>query len=366
MPNSLSSRSDTESPFFSLLSEADQVQIREVPLESRERMVSSLEKTLRDFESDKGSSNLRTFFVHIRVPAPKAETAESYQREYLIGSAQVLLDNNEFVLARNLYSYVLKDGVRDPVALRGLGICFFRLGEIVSAKKCFKALCELQATGDAHFWMGQCHLAQGDDTTAAVCFQKCGPLEKDLQFDLLKNWGNCLTRMGKNEEAAEKYEQALRLNPDSDVLLVNLGTLSLQRQDTQNAETWFRRALALNAKNSKALCGLGLVALTYERAADAIELLQAALDLDSQNIVALHQLILLAEGPCPQVAIKPRLHQFLAREPRNVDIQVALAVVLFKEGAWKDSEAHADRALEIEPSHARAQELKSELAKLKR
>jgi hypothetical protein len=58
--------------------------------------------------------------------------------------------------------------------------------------------------------------------------------------------------------------------------------------------------------------------------------------------------------------------QFLSREPRNTEMHYALAVVLFKEGAWKDSESHIDQTLQTEPMHARAQELKSELAKLKR
>lgn len=374
MQNPSPARPDSDSPFFSLLSEADHVQIREIPTDNRDRMVHSLERTLKDFEGDQTvaqePTQLRTFFVHIRMPAPKpTDTSAQHEREYLIGSAQVLLDNSEYVLARNIFSYLLKDQANDAGALRGLGICFFRLGEILSAKKCFTALCELPVTqgpGESWFWLGQCHLADGNDDEAARCFANTGELDNQLRFELYKNWGNCLTRLGKNDEAAIRYEEALRLNPASDILLVNLGTLSLQKQDHRAAEGWFRRALALNAQSSKAHCGLGLVALSFNQAHAAHDLLQAALDLDSQNIVALHQLVLLSQGPLPQAVIKPRLLQFLTREPRNAEVHYALAVVLYKEGAWKDCESHVDQTLAFEPTHARAQELKAELAKLKR
>lgn len=77
-------------------------------------------------------------------------------------------------------------------------------------------------------------------------------------FEIYKDIGNIYVRMGDFEGAEEYYHKAFALDPDSDVLQVNLGTLEVQRQDWGTARDRFRFALTLNSRSDKAWVGLAL------------------------------------------------------------------------------------------------------------
>lgn len=359
-----------ESPFFNLLAGADEVQIREISSDAPDRMVSSLEKTLKDFEPEKDRKNLRTFFVHIKTPAEtKPESAEKlpYDLQQLQLSADLLLQSQDFLLARNIYSYLLQQNLRDAVALRGLGICLFKLGEIVSSRKCFRALVELYQSQEANYWLAMGYQAENKDAIAAVHLEKVtNPevLSADMRFDFFKSFGNCLTRLGQLDRAEAKYIQALELNPASDTIHVNLGTLLIQRQEWEKARERFHRAAELNPGSSRAVCGLGLVALAAGNPLEAKKHFHRSLELDSQNLVSLHQLLQLPSEATEYPELKARLRAYLEKDPNHADSHYALAVLLFKEGSWKACEAHTKRAVEIDPKHERAMKLRMELNNL--
>lgn len=82
--------------------------------------------------------------------------------------------------------------------------------------------------------------------------------EDNTVFEIYKDIGNIYVRQGDFEGAEEYYHKAFALNPDSDALHVNLGTLEIQRQDWGAARDRFRFALGLNERNDKAWVGLAL------------------------------------------------------------------------------------------------------------
>ncbi len=365
----IQNKADQDSPFFNLLAGADEVQIREIASDRPDRMVTSLEKTLRDFEHEKDSKNLRTFFVHIKTPAPAAVPKPAYDLAQLKASAGVLLENQDYVLARNVFSYLLEHNLKDPDALRGLGICLFRLGETISSRKCFRALVELFQSDEASYWLGIGYQAEGKDAAAVTHFEaikNAGSLCADQRFDLYKNYGNSLTRLGQLDRAEAMYISALELSPTSDTIHVNLGTLFIQKKEWQKAGARFARAIELNPQSARAHCGLGLANLGVGRIAEAKTHLNKALDRDPQNLVAIHQLLELSKEPTDYPVVKARLRAFLEKCPTNADIHVALASLLFKEGSWKECETHTGLALKIHPQHPGAEKLSSELHSLVR
>lgn len=369
----LTQKTSTESPFFNLLADADEVQIREVAADAPERMVTSLERTLKDFSHEKDAKNLRTFFVHIKTPAPEKKPASpgkpGYDAEQLRVSADLLLESEDFLLARNLYSYLLQQNLRDPAALRGLGICLFKLGEVVSSRKCFRALTELYASEEAQYWIGLGYLSENKDSLAAQHFDLVTQpeiLSADDRFDLFKNHGNCLTRLGQLDRAQALYLRALELSPTSDTIHVNLGTLFIQRHEWDQARTRFARAAEINPQSSRAHCGLGLIALATGRLVEAKAAFHRSLDLDAQNLVALHQLVELCQTTEESAPLKARLRAFLEKEPNHAASHFALSVLLFKEGSWKACELHVTRTLECDPRHTGALKLRADLNTLVR
>lgn len=357
----------TPSPFFDLLADADEVQIREVS-QTGKPTLASLERVVQDFEQDDKGAH-RSFFIQIKSPAPKApvprpEALTPNDASVLQESAALLLQNADYVLARNLYSFLLKKNLRDERALRGLGICLYRLGEIVSSRKCFRALVELYASEEAQYWLGLGYVHLSDDASAIAHFEKITKpeaLSADERFDLFKNFGNCLTRQGKLDSALGVYARALELSPTSDTLQVNLGTLFIQKRDWQKAAERFARALQLNPRSGKAACGLAMTHLARGDNEAAKKFLHHALDLEPSNSVALHQLLEITTDAQEFAALKARLQAYLQKDPNSSDAHSAIAVLYFKEGNWKPCEQHVRRAIELNPKNSAAVKLQSDL-----
>lgn len=358
-----------ESPFFELLADAEEIKIRELCPENKQKLASAVEKSLENWENGDDGTH-RTFFVHIKAKPPKAAVSPTPEeapanRVYLLRSADLLLADSDYVLARNIYSYLLKSNIRDVDALKGLGICFARLGEVTSARKCFKALLEISNREECWIWLGQCHVAEGDDAQAVDCFRKItnpSALSPSEQFDLCREMGNCLTRCGKLDEAWSAYHSALELQPASDIIYVNLGTLELQRNHPAVALSCFNKAVELNPQNSRAYCGLGLVAVGKDDAAGAEKAFCMALNIDSQNQVALFQLVNLAQKSATYSGAEERLQTFLSKDPKHAEARYALASLLFRQGEWTRCERELDTLLSTSPDHAKARALREELS----
>jgi tetratricopeptide (TPR) repeat protein len=344
----------TPNQFIELLRSADQVQVEELPPSSSVPLLPS-----------SGDQNSKSFLVSIyKKPADAAPQEElNPSSDYLRKNAELLLKGGEFILARNIYSFLLKENIKNADALKGLGICFYRTGQLSAARKCFKALWELHQRPDAMVWLGLSYILEHQDTLAISCFRKIPQIQQldpEEAFEVFRELGNCQTRSGEFEEAAKNYQNALTLKPLSDNLYVNLGTLEIQRSRFEAATDHFRHAIEINPKNSKAFCGLGLIAVNQNDRASAEASLNTALDLDSQNSVALVQLVSLSSPNDPQVF--ERLSRFLQVEPKNRDVHFARAVFLFKSGHWTSCEREVDHLLKIDPTHFNARQLKQELS----
>jgi tetratricopeptide (TPR) repeat protein len=347
MPDILNSQPMGASPFLQLLSDAAEVSIEEVP----------------------SPENKRAFVVlikpkELRKPLPPPVEPPGPSRDYLLSNAALLVDNRDFVLARNLYSYLLKQNIRDPQALKGLGLCLYRLGETTSSKKCFRALWEIHKVPEALFWVGMCHISNKDDRVAVETFRQIlspEALPDSLPFELYKELGNCLTRLGEAKLAQEAYQKALALEPTSDVIWVNQGTLEIQQLHFSEAAANFRKAIELNPASAKAYCGLGLIAMEGNSPEDAREAFEKALELDSQNVLALSQLLAVSETPAQLKSLKIYLFRFLESDSKNLEIRFALAAVLFKERNWGACEQALAALLKIDPAHSNAKKLRDEL-----
>ena len=342
-------------PFIQLLSEATEVNIEELIPEPSTKSTAPVRER-------------RAFIVYIKpktIPATHLDLASgNFPREYLQMNAEILLASEEYVLARNVFSFLLKDNLREPNALKGLGICLFRTGQIAAARKCFKALWELLGKEEALLWLGQCSVSEKNDDQALEYFTKITSphfLARFERFEFHKELGNCLTRAGRYEEAAKSYQLAADVEPRSDALYVNMGMMEVQRMRAEVAATFFRKALTLNPLSSKARCGLGLVAMAENNPTSARQEFEMALDLESTNLVALYQLITLSRDPAFTAPLRRRLETFIAAEPRNGEIRFIYAADLFKAGDWKTCEVELEKILKAEPKNIHARELREEL-----
>lgn len=351
------------SPFFDLLAEAEEVQIRELESASQDN---SIRSTLSKPADDSGV--VRSFVVHIKN-SPEAQrslpsTTVQYEQGYLLQSAELLVENGDYVLARNIFSYLLNINLRDQKALRGLGICLFHLSDRISARKCFKAWFELYQSAEAQVWMGRSYAADSDWTTALTAFSQItdrSSLADGVRFEMYRSIGTCHARLGHLGPAEEAYRAALQIQPASDPLWVNLGSLELQRGRTEAAETSFRQALEHNPKCSKAYCGLGLGAMSTRNLSLAASYFRKALELDPENWLALEQWGQIFSTGMDFAQLQGHLLNFLRSQPRHADA-LALAGDFFEKNGFRDEASrYVTQALELDASHVRALLVKGRL-----
>jgi len=333
-----------KNPFVNLVREADEVFIEEIPSQSK----------------------ARHFFVSVdRLKKESASaTAGNKSQEELLENAAVLLASHEYLLARHLFTAVLKRNLKQHEALKGLGICLLRLGDPIASRKCFRALWDLFGELQAAIGLAQCFASEKEDILALEWFRKLkvpALLNQLDRFEYYRELGNCFSRLGDYSEAESAYQKALEIQPKSDAVCANLGTLELQRGHLKVAASYFERALMLNPESTKAHAGMGIVAFQSQDFNLAARFFMKSLDLDSQNILALHQLIECGEHVAIFKELRNRIERYLEKEPLNHRIRFSLAALLYKENLWKESEMELDRILSQEPNYLNAKKLKEEL-----
>lgn len=359
-----------QSPFFDVLSDAESIQVREVAPSTQGAIIANLTDAIKGFEQDSSGLETRSFLITVKkpvklsTPQTPAQTQNSELQSVLI-KAEILLKNEDYLLARNLFSYVLRKDIKNCQALRGLGDCLLNLGDTTAAKKCFTALAEVHSWIEGYALLGICLIKENNDKAALDAFTKVkdpSKLSAENKFKFYKELGNCLTRLERFTEASENYHHALSLNPRSHTVLINLGTLEIQRKRYDKATQYFQQAIDFYPAAAKAYCGIGLVAdINGEREVAEIYF-NKTLDTDCLNSVALHQLYALAETDKDWRNLRLRLVQALIKDPSHLDNRFLLAATLLKQNDWVGCEGELNVILLKHPNHPKARILRDELS----
>lgn len=358
-----------KNPIVDLIKNAERVQIRELSAKKGQVLQSSVHHIFKEFDRAREDQPQRIFFLAL---TPKEEVQEKLasfndsDRDYLLRCADLLLSQKDFVLARNIYSFILKQNLKDPKALKGFGICLFHLGKSPAAKKCFNALWKVHKNQDALFWLGKCFVVEKNDVKALECF-------KDLQIDkklptkerafLYKETGHASARVGNEHDAILYYRKALEVDPGDTSIHVNLGILEFQRQRLIDARDQFNKALTVDTNCASAHCGLGLLAVSEKNYPLAKKEFMTCLTQDSSNDIALTQLIVIAHETKKYSSIKRKLQELLEKEQDNQQLHCALADIYMKEDNWDLCEREIDKVLQLQPTHEKAKTLKEELTR---
>lgn len=237
------------------------------------RLFSQLKEALAEFDQDGASSDNATRAL-----------------ELLLKNADILMRNFEYRLATHILRSVLVHHPGHVEALMKMGICLRACGRHDESLKCFKAVAKQSGSVEAKVFIAEAYyLMELDDMAIAAYRDVLRGVIKDgtILFDVYKNIGNIHVRQSDFEAAEEFYDKAYNLNPESDVLMVNYGTLEIQRDRLAEAVDRFRRSVEINSENDRGWVGLALV----HRQMGDIELawanLERALDINPNNRTAL-------------------------------------------------------------------------------
>ena len=179
-------------------------------------------------------------------------------------------------------------------------------------------------------------------------------------FDVFKTLGNLFVKRGDFMSAEDSYNKAHRLNPHSDALLVNFGTLAIQRADWDQALTRFKDALVIDSSNDKAWTGL---AIGHRMKGDqelAMANLEAALQYNCLNETALTLILDWGVADGREAYVLEHLRSYLVAGGWNEKFSLAFATLSLRRGEHFLATLELERLLAVNPSNEGALRLVSE------
>lgn len=281
--------------------------------------------------------------------------------EMLMRNSAILEEAGDHRLAVNLLRNVLIRKPDDTAALERMGRCLREEGRYEEALKCFRALARTHKKIEAQIRIAEIHYLSERDELALASYREVlkGVVEdRELLFDIYKNIGNIHVRAGDFDAAEEFYDKAYTLVPQSDVLMVNYGTLEIQRENLSEAVARFRRAVELNSENDRAWVGLALV----HRQMGDLELAWAnvmrALDINKRNRTALRLIVEWGVKDQQADLSISRLQEYMDIDGEDAEMSFILAKLFTHAGRLSEARLEIERVLALDPGLQEAEALR--------
>ena len=202
----------------------------------------------------------------------KEESDNQVSLETAYRNAADLLKKNEFNLAEQQLSEILKKFPDDPNALRLSGVSSLEQGKpevaLIPLQKAIRVAPEFL---QAHENLAQAWTQLGDLKKAETCFKKCLEIDPS-NFTNWKSLGDVLSDQRKDEEADKAYKNAI--STDKKYLDLQKAMSQVQKGNLGEAERIYREILSDDPNNVDALRLLALLASRTGAVDQAINMLE--------------------------------------------------------------------------------------------
>lgn len=162
-------------------------------------------------------------------------------------------------VAEDAYLQLLSASPGDPDTNNLIGLLYIQTRRPAIAEAHIRKALETEASNPQTLYnMGIACKDQCKWNDAAEAFKQCVEFAPN-HVDGINSLANILRLQGHTGEALQWFNRALRLQPRHPLVHCNLGYLSLDQQNHQEAEKHFSRALSLSPRLAEALKGLAEV-----------------------------------------------------------------------------------------------------------
>ena len=180
-------------------------------------------------------------------------------------------------------------------------------------------------------------------------------------YEVLMELGDCLTNVGKYDEAQQRYEKAALLSPDAAGPYLGLGVVALQTNKIEDAEIAFRVACRLDPNCAKAYAGMAMIEQQKSRYSQAFKMYLKCLELESDNLTALLGLF---QTSCQMGSFEEIIHYlqvYLDMHPGDTSVMFALSALYMKDRRLTESRKILNDILTLQPEHKDAANLLEEV-----
>lgn len=271
--------------------------------------------------------------------------------------------NNSFDQKTNLNKSDFKNQIQEVERLKHILKCISKT-DYKSKIKILNQITQIHPSFRAWVDLGNAYYKIEDFKSALKSYYEAFKVVDYKKIDLYeayKNVGNILAKEGDFDGATEYYHKSLSINPYSDSLLVNLGTLDIQYEDWSEALNRFRQAINVNPKNDKAWVGLAIV---HNKMSDfdlAKANIETAVDLCPSNRTAIQLAATWAIQDSRYGRAIEILSNYLHTVPVDEDMSILLIHCLEKQGFLEVALFECEKVLLWNPHNATIQTIEQEL-----
>jgi len=263
----------------------------------------------------------------------KAGSASSALRhEQMLNEAVAHHQGQRFSQAEDLYRRILGERPDHADALHLFGILAFQNSRHDQALELIaKAIKIDNANAQYYYHQGLVYQALGKLDDAAGAYQNAVRLNQDF-VEALSNLGNIHKQQANLDAAIEAYEKVVQARPGFAPGHNNLGVALQDRGEPNRALESYRQALGLNPDFAEAHLNMGIAFVALGKTSDAIKEFEIAADLNPQYAKAFFNMgkTFLCAGRTSD-AIKA-FNQALNVNPNYADAHHMMGLALLREG----------------------------------
>lgn len=249
---------------------------------------------------------------------------------------------------RELLQQVLTRARQEVVPLR---LNFYKKARIANAFKWRLIENGVDATAAnelTHDLVLQLSLSSVDMTTSPMSAHQ--PSTKTKSIKALIEQANALLKSGTFEEAAQRYQDILEIEPSHTASMNNLGACLCQLGRYHEAEPYFRRAVKANPKYAEAHANLGALLRGTGHLVESESHLRRAVKAKPGDVAARINLGLTLLARARPVEARRQFEKALRAAPSNTDGLTGMGQVAVTSGDFSGAEEWFRRALEKNPN----------------
>lgn len=281
----------------------------------------------------------------------------------LYEAAEVLYSHNDYESLKKIAANILQRDSKQVKAIFYLSKYFESHGQFVNQEKCLEKLLQLDMNAKnvfeyANFLYGRNRF----DEAIQIIQENINDIKSEKEtdyFDLYRLMGNISLKSLDTDTAEEYYNICLRINPNSDVVFTNLGSLFLHKSNYAKSIELYKKAITINSKNNKAWLGLAICHLSQKDSQLFWGNIRNAIECapyDPKTIeMALHQALSDFEY---ELAISAA-EVYLQKHPFDLKISSQFASLLFQVGDFKKATLEVTKILSFEPNNEDANRIYS-------
>lgn len=279
---------------------------------------------------------------------------------FLLKNAEVLIKFSDYTLAKNIYSTVLQTREYSGEAHYGMGKCEEALGNLEDSRKHYEEAIAYIPSLEIYESLARVLKKLGRSEYQGEVLERAlliKGIEDKKRFSLLVDAGSAWVKAGSHERAKGHFLKALELEPRSDAVHSNLGSVLLQQGKIVEAIRAFEDAIEINGRNHSAHLGLGCSYLAEGDKRTAYDYFAKSLEIELRNSTAIFYLIKCAYEIKSFEKAEFIVENYVQVAPVNASLLFGLAGLQYHLSKFDKCENTAKKVLELKPDHKGAAEL---------